>query len=85
MILNNEAQSTIVVFPTILNASIESHITIQLDSDEDVMLLDMYGKSIVLQKNSSNDNTYELPALKTGFYFLYLEGSKASCQKIIVR
>jgi hypothetical protein len=83
--LNNEAKSTIVVFPTIFNADNASQITIQLDSDEDVMLLDMYGKSIVLQKNSSDDSNYNLPALKTGLYFIYLEGSKTSFHKILVR
>ncbi len=85
MSLNNEAKSTVVVYPTILNADNASQITIQHESDKEVMLLDMYGKSIVLQKNSSDGNTYELPALKTGLYFLYLEGSKANCHKILVR
>jgi hypothetical protein len=85
MNLNNDTKSTIVVYPTIFNADNASQITIQLDSDEDVMLLDMYGKSIILQKNSSNDSNYNLPALKTGLYFIYLEGSKTSFHKILVR
>ena len=85
MSLNNEAKSTVVVYPTILNADNASQITIQHESDKEVMLLDMYGKLIVLQKYSSDENAYELPALKTGLYFLYLEGSKANCHKILVR
>jgi hypothetical protein len=83
--LNNEAKSTIVVFPTIFNADNASQITIQHESEKEVILSDMYGKLMVLYKNSSVDNVYELPALKTGLYFIYLEGGKTSFHKILVR
>jgi hypothetical protein len=85
MSLNNEVKSTLVVYPTIFNADYASQITILFDSDVDVTLLDMNGKSIALQKSITTENRYELPALKTGLYFLFIDGSKANCGKIIVR